>query len=319
MIAEIVSVNFVNNIPLGISIYSVTREPVHLHNDVIEIIYCLKGEIILSVTHEQLLFKGGDIYVINATDLHSIESKCDVDNLIVSFYINALDKRLPTEDLIYEFFVCQEKVISKLTEVHIPDLKQLLLSALYYYCFHPDFNMEIYTRISFLTVDLMIKYFPLFYFGKDPPHFQPSDRSRFDSILRYIRKNYKKKITVTELAHIVHINPNYLSQFLKKTSNTGNAIGLTGIISFVRSYEAETLLMTTNMNIMDIGYACGFSDPKYFYRCFKQWYGRTPMQHRKWYEVYMDSARPNIYYRPEEKLNEIEHYIAHYLSEIILG
>ena len=33
------------------------------------------------------------------------------------------------------------------------------------------------------------------------------------------------------------------------------------------------------MNVSEVAFAVGFSDPKYFRQCFKRKYGKTPLQY----------------------------------------
>ena len=40
--------------------------------------------------------------------------------------------------------------------------------------------------------------------------------------------------------------------------------------------RAHELLLTTDKSISEIAYACGFSAPSYFNKCFKDEYGITP-------------------------------------------
>ena len=318
MLIKKVPINFINNTPLSISIYQAGKTIPHMHNDILEIIYCLKGDITITVTHEQLDFHTGDLYIINSRDVHSVESRSKEDNLIASFYINLLDPALDQESLLYDFFVCQEHVISPATELYIPFLKQHLLHLLYFYCFHPEINFYIYTKLTKQITDILIEYFPMFYFSADTTKFLPNDKERYNAILKYIRKNYKEKITMADLASIVHVSTNYLSQFFHKYLNTQQVIGISGLINFVRVFEAEKLLLTTDMNIKEISYLCGFSDPKFLYREFRNFFNRTPLEHRKWYEEYSkDATEPHIYTVGDISA-EISHCIARNLASLIL-
>lgn len=51
-------------------------------------------------------------------------------------------------------------------------------------------------------------------------------------------------------------------------------------IKLVRLENAASMLMTTNFNIEEIGYLNGFSDPKYFSKCFVKKYDKTPSEFR---------------------------------------
>jgi len=55
----------------------------------------------------------------------------------------------------------------------------------------------------------------------------------------------------------------------------------TQYIRAIRMEKAMTLLKTTNLNISEIAYDLGFSDPNYFSRTFQQVYGQTPSSIRK--------------------------------------
>lgn len=55
----------------------------------------------------------------------------------------------------------------------------------------------------------------------------------------------------------------------------------TQYIRAIRMEKAMTLLKTTTLNISEIAYDLGFSDPNYFSRTFQQVYGRTPSSVRR--------------------------------------
>ena len=45
--------------------------------------------------------------------------------------------------------------------------------------------------------------------------------------------------------------------------------------------KAAELLLTTDLNIAEIGFQVGINDPFYFSRCFKKSFGKSPLQYRK--------------------------------------
>jgi AraC-like DNA-binding protein len=51
-------------------------------------------------------------------------------------------------------------------------------------------------------------------------------------------------------------------------------------IRSIRLHKAKAVLKQTDLNISQVAYEVGFSDPKYFSRVFTQAYGRTPMAFR---------------------------------------
>lgn len=70
------------------------------------------------------------------------------------------------------------------------------------------------------------------------------------------------------------------SQFFARVKEvTGMAPG--EYIKQIKMKRATELLADETMNISDVAFRLGFSDPLYFGRCFKQHYGMTPSQYRK--------------------------------------
>lgn len=52
-------------------------------------------------------------------------------------------------------------------------------------------------------------------------------------------------------------------------------------VRILRMKRAAELLLTTENNISEISYQIGISDPFYFSRCFKEFFGKSPSQYRK--------------------------------------
>jgi AraC-like DNA-binding protein len=56
-----------------------------------------------------------------------------------------------------------------------------------------------------------------------------------------------------------------------------------------RIRKAAQLLSQTSKTVSEVAYACGFSDPKYFSKCFKAAIGQTPTEYKK--EVIQTSSQ----------------------------
>ena len=46
-------------------------------------------------------------------------------------------------------------------------------------------------------------------------------------------------------------------------------------------YDPELLHKGEMITVAEVAYQCGFSDPLYFSRCFKQYFGMSPSQYQK--------------------------------------
>ena len=96
-------------------------------------------------------------------------------------------------------------------------------------------------------------------------------------IKQYVRKNLKKKITLSDISQRLHCSTVTL------TENFRREFGIT-IMQYVQKERmklARDLLSRTSLSVTDIADRCGFPDVEYFSRCFKKKEGVSPSEWRK--------------------------------------
>ena len=96
-------------------------------------------------------------------------------------------------------------------------------------------------------------------------------------IKKIVKNEYMNDIGLEEIAKKVCLTSSYVSFIFKK--ETGNTL-----IKYLTDYrlkQAKELLENSNMKIIDIGKACGYSNQSYFNKLFKNNYGMTPKQYRE--------------------------------------
>lgn len=99
---------------------------------------------------------------------------------------------------------------------------------------------------------------------------------RFEPVLNYIDMNISEKLTLEELAQIVHLNPTYFSNTFYKLFGERP-------VSFVnrkRIENAQSLLVLSNKTLKEIAVQTGFDDVNYFSRVFSKYTGQPPMKYR---------------------------------------
>lgn len=96
-------------------------------------------------------------------------------------------------------------------------------------------------------------------------------------IMEWIKANYYKPVTVTEIASEFGYNADYLSSLFKKTTNGT----LMHYINKTRIGIAKSLMSNYDLSIKEVAYSCGFADEKYFMKTFKKLEGMTPSQYKK--------------------------------------
>ncbi|MBR0523364.1 MAG: helix-turn-helix transcriptional regulator, partial [Prevotella sp.] len=97
-------------------------------------------------------------------------------------------------------------------------------------------------------------------------------------LMSYIEENIAvSDIVIEDMAAAVGLSRTGLYRKVK------NLIG-TSPMEFIREArirKAAHLLGDPSVNVSEVAYDCGFSDPKYFSKCFKAATGQTPTEYKK--------------------------------------
>ena len=102
-------------------------------------------------------------------------------------------------------------------------------------------------------------------------------RQEIRMALKYIHENYAKSITLSELAAISCLSPNYFCRIFK--SETG--MNYSEYLTAHRIREAKRLLIESSQRTSEIALNVGFRDYRYFTRVFKESTGLTCGEYRK--------------------------------------
>ena len=82
------------------------------------------------------------------------------------------------------------------------------------------------------------------------------------------------EMSIDDLAKEVNMSRSTLNRKMHELFN----LSAKDFVQAARIKHACQLLRTTNMATKEIAYACGFSDPNYFSKCFKETFGCTPAE-----------------------------------------
>ncbi len=106
----------------------------------------------------------------------------------------------------------------------------------------------------------------------------------------YIRKHYREKIYVEDIANPLGISPDYLSRLFRKEMGTT----IQTYINQVRVERAAELLVYSEQSLPAIATYVHFPTQSYFGRVFKQFQGQTPSEYRRAHRVpefWMDTQK----------------------------
>jgi AraC family transcriptional regulator, melibiose operon regulatory protein len=108
-------------------------------------------------------------------------------------------------------------------------------------------------------------------------HLPSRDRKVFLDMYEYITRNFRGTIRIEHIAGAVGLHPNYAISLFK--SKYG--INIVDLITMLRVYEAQRLLLITDLKIIDIAMETGFGSMSNFYKSFCKLCGKTPREYRR--------------------------------------
>ena len=107
------------------------------------------------------------------------------------------------------------------------------------------------------------------------------------SITRYMQEHVSEEISLSVLAEVFHLNPQYISQLFKNEIGVGFLAYLTNI----RIEKAKKLLLSTALSVTEISSCAGYGDYRVFTKVFKKTEGVTPSQFRR---EFLDGEKSDI-------------------------
>ena len=100
----------------------------------------------------------------------------------------------------------------------------------------------------------------------------------FDELIRYINSNYADKdLSLGKLADMFNFSKKYLSSLFSRNMSTK----FSAYLNQVRIDHALVLSKQGTYSVKELAEKCGFSDPLYFSKVFKQIIGMSPTNYKK--------------------------------------
>lgn len=127
------------------------------------------------------------------------------------------------------------------------------------------------------TKGILLQLFSRFMKSTEATNKRSQSWRRLSSVMHFINENLSEKITVEELANMVHLNADYFSRLFLELKGERPI----DFINNKRMEKAQLLLDTTDQNISEIAHQTGFQSLTYFSRTFKKRFGISPVQYRK--------------------------------------
>jgi AraC-like DNA-binding protein/mannose-6-phosphate isomerase-like protein (cupin superfamily) len=253
------------------------------HHDFFEIIYACRGQAIGVINGEEIRLEQGCVCIMNPKAVHYFKEYRAGEDLILNILLTkemfqkSMYLRLIEDPILNSFFTQYRLenagqdsfMFFPSLEENIEPIIELLIKEF--------LNEQLYSSVtteSLLTVLLAIV---LRNFKKSQRE-NTSTSSKIVEIYDYLHQNYQTADLMSAVAHF-HYHPKYLSSLIHK--QTGKTFKQ--ILNEIKLQNAANFLAFSEYSVEQISELIGYQDTSYFYKIFKEAYGRSPTQYRQKY------------------------------------
>ena len=245
---------------------------IHWHN-YFEICYIAAGSFELYQPNGNIMLYAGDLCIFSPGDHHCIRSTSNGSEYCTVYFMPELLK-MPEGHYFQEEFagplidgslrlpslLHSEQISTEIFE----DMQKLITSG------------EKGIQFSAM-IDLCIQLLPMSTrLDKQNPALDSATHPAIREITLYMEANYATKLSLADLAHRVHLHPNYLCALWK--NHTGQTIY--EYQTRLRLFKAQGMLRQ-QQTVSQVSEALGFPSVDFFRQKFKARYGISPSQYRK--------------------------------------
>ena len=107
--------------------------------------------------------------------------------------------------------------------------------------------------------------------------FVETTSTRFDDLVKYVTKNFNKKLTLADLSGKFSMGQTYICDLFAKHYGSTLKIFITNL----RMSEASRLIFESSLPLKEISMFCGYNDYHYFCKVFKAHFDKAPSDCRE--------------------------------------
>lgn len=253
--------------------------PIHWHNAV-EIVMPLRNNFFVHTNEQNFSLKERDILIIPPGELHSMTAP-DEGQRIIFQCDNAMLGDIRAFGSINSIF--SQTIFIASSENSLSNKAKKIMLEIYDEYFQHSELSEIKIYLKLLELFVLIRENQLSIqknqlgctAGKLVEYSE-----RFNSVLKYIEKNYMFELTLDKLSDIAGYSRYHFSRIFKQYSG----VSYISYINKIRINAATKLLMDPTMSITEVAMNSGFSSITSFNRAFKEIKHCTPSEFKKFYK-----------------------------------
>ena len=256
--------------------------PPHWHKAV-ELLLFVKGRVTCNFENTKRQFKRGDLYLINSHEVHETTCSRNAEYMVVHIDPNVMLRFVPTFDQLRFSLAFDPEDQEKMDAFE--KLKMHMQEILRQTAGEGDVasKLERQARLFAVTA-LLVQHFsqPL---AVEETRLQRSDMTSLEPLLDHIHLHHGEELPLDEAVDFMGLNKEYFCRLFKK--NMG--VSYLQYVYQVRTTAVCRELETTEDPIGEIAERHGFRDPKMLNQYFREIYGCTPSEKRKFFrEVTID-------------------------------
>lgn len=253
--------------------------PAHAHPWV-EFAYMYSGRCVQTINSHPVTLEQGQVLLLDRDAVHKLPVLGDDDILLNIFlwkdYLTVgFFNRISEKNIVSQFLI--NAITEGITHNNyiLFDARQsrrlpLFIQEFFCEMYDPgESSFDILKNLFILILTELIRFY------SESRDVKLPQKNHVLSILRYIERNYRK-ITLTDTAEAFNLNPQYLSNLLKKT--TGSSFQ--ALVTNQRMLAACQLLTNSSLAITEIASQVGCENTTFFYRKFQSIYGCSPSEYR---------------------------------------
>ena len=247
----------------------------HWHPE-IELLYGISGELAVTVVEDKYILKQGDILFINPEELHTYSPITQSVEYHAAVFEASLfqfkENHFFEQDFTSQILNGTLKFPRMISREH-PQYDEI--STVVHRLFNEDIESKpmIFADLTILFCTLLEQ--SLLEKVLDETAYKKSEDVKL--CIKYMEDNYMRKVTLAELADLIHMSPNYFCNYFKKQTGVSPFTQL----NYIRVKRAAKLLKMSENSIVDVAEACGYENVSFFIRKFKEIRGCTPSVYRK--------------------------------------
>ena len=249
--------------------------PLHWHQAV-ELLLFVKGRVTCNFNNSTLHAKPGDLYLINSHEVH--ETRCSRNAVYLCVHIspNQMCRFVPDFDqLSFSLIFDPENKEKADAYEQLKDHMQQILRLTQENT--SASQLERHAHL-FAAAAILVKHFsqPL---AVEETKLQRGDMTRLEPVLEYTQLHHGEELTLDGAANAMGLNKEYFCRLFKK--NMG--VSYLQYLYQVRATAVCRELENSEDPIGEIAERHGFRDPKMLNQYFKEIYGCTPSEKRKFF------------------------------------